>query len=139
MNPIIAAAMTADPMMLPTVLSLLQERRATISARMVGSTIARPIGHHRMGTIVSAVSMGIGPGHNPELHSLPAGWPPWRGRRTSRIVRWRGRALGSGIDLALELFVVGQTLELIRENQRVLRGDVELLPAGLADNVFVQT
>src|SRR5436190_22140791 len=54
MNPIMAAAMTADPTMFPTVLSRPQNRRAAPSATIVGNTIARQIGHHRMDTIVRA-------------------------------------------------------------------------------------
>src|SRR6187399_1861365 len=56
MNPIMAAAITADPMMLPTVLSLRQNRRATMSPAIVGTTIANAIGHQGMYSVVSAIT-----------------------------------------------------------------------------------
>ena len=44
----------------------------------------------------------------------------------------------AGVNLPLQLFVIRQTGELIHEHQRVLRRDLELLPARLARDLVVE-
>src|SRR5215470_10874513 len=52
--------------------------------------------------------------------------------------RFRLRVAGGFCDLAFELFLVGQPGRLIDEHQRVLGGNLEFLPTGLARNFVIE-
>ena len=60
-------------------------------------------------------------------------------RRLDVRRRFRFRLSGRGADLSFEFLFVGQTCELVRDHQGVLRRDLESLPAGLARDLIVET
>src|SRR4030095_6934317 len=60
-------------------------------------------------------------------------------RRQRRLAgRWRIRLSRRHADLSLQLFLIGQTCELVHEHQRVLRRDLEFLPARLAGDLVIE-
>src|SRR5262249_27259192 len=70
---------------------------------------------------------------------FPARRLPGKARRQRRLsFRLRLRFARRHVDLALELFFVRQSLQLVYEHQRVLRRDLELLAARLAGDLVVE-
>ena len=60
-------------------------------------------------------------------------------RRLDVRRRFRFRLSRRGADLPFEFRFVGQTCELVRDHQGVLRRDLESLPAGLARDLVIET